>query len=48
MQAIKARIPRALPTGALLVCADNSGAREVQLISVLNYKGVRRRYPAAG
>ncbi|MCS7144757.1 MAG: 50S ribosomal protein L14 [Archaeoglobaceae archaeon] len=48
MKALKAKIPRALPTGAMLVCADNSGAREVQIISVIGYKGVRRRYPAAG
>lgn len=48
MKALKAKIPRALPTGAMLVCADNSGAREVQIISVIGYKGVRRRYSAAG
>lgn len=48
MKALKAKIPRALPTGAMLVCSDNSGAREVQIISVIGYKGVRRRYPAAG
>ncbi|MEM4540554.1 MAG: 50S ribosomal protein L14 [Archaeoglobaceae archaeon] len=48
MKALKAKIPRVLPTGAMLVCADNSGAREVQIISVIGYKGVRRRYPAAG
>ncbi|MEM1578871.1 MAG: 50S ribosomal protein L14 [Archaeoglobaceae archaeon] len=48
MKALKAEIPRALPTGAILVCADNSGARELQIISVIGYKGVRRRYPAAG
>ncbi len=48
MKALKAKIPRSLPTGAMLVCADNSGAREVQIISVIGYKGVRRRYPAAG
>lgn len=48
MKALKAKIPRALPTGAMLICADNSGAREVQIISVIGYKGVRRRYPAAG
>ena len=26
MRAIKACVPRALPTGARLVCADNTGA----------------------
>jgi large subunit ribosomal protein L14 len=29
-------------------CIDNSGAKIVQLISVLNLGGVARRYPAAG
>lgn len=48
MQAIKARITRALPSGARIVCADNSGAREVEIISVINLKGVRRRIPTAG
>ncbi len=48
MRAIRARIPKSLPTGARLVCADNTGAREVEIIAVRGYKGVRRRYPAAG
>jgi len=48
MRAKKARIPRALPTGARLVCTDNTGARELEIIAVRGYKGVRRRYPSAG
>ncbi len=48
MRAIKAIVPRCLPTGARLVCADNTGARELEIIAVKGYKGVRRRYPAAG
>ena len=39
---------RALPVGARLVCADNTGARELQIISVVGYKGKRRRMPKAG
>lgn len=39
---------RALPVGASLVCADNSGARELRIISVVGYRGARRRMPAAG
>jgi large subunit ribosomal protein L14 len=31
-----------------LVCADNTGARELEIIAVIGYKGVRRRYPSAG
>ncbi|AGK60154.1 LSU ribosomal protein L14P [Archaeoglobus sulfaticallidus PM70-1] len=48
MKARKSKIPRALPTGARLVCTDNTGARELEIIAVKGYKGVRRRYPAAG
>jgi len=48
VRAIKASVPRCLPTGARLVCADNTGARELEIIAVKGYKGVRRRYPAAG
>ncbi len=48
MKARKAKVPRCLPTGARLVCADNTGARELEIIAVKGYKGVRRRYPAAG
>jgi len=48
MRAVRADIPKALPTGARLVCADNTGAMEVEIIAVRGYRGVRRRYPAAG
>ncbi len=47
-QAISANISRSLPTGARLVCADNTGAKEIEIIAVKGYKGVKRRYPAAG
>jgi len=39
---------RALPVGARLNCADNTGAREIQIISVMGYKGRRRRLASAG
>ncbi|MEW6592460.1 MAG: 50S ribosomal protein L14 [Candidatus Hadarchaeota archaeon] len=39
---------RVLPVGARLVCADNTGAKEIQIISVMGYKGTRRRLPKAG
>ncbi|WP_088336250.1 50S ribosomal protein L14 [Methanopyrus sp. KOL6] len=49
MKAIKAKSSRAaLPVGARLTCADNTGARELQIIAVKGYKGVRRRLPNAG
>jgi large subunit ribosomal protein L14 len=48
MKAIKASVSKGLPVGAFLNCADNSGAKVVQVISVLGYKGVRRRKPSCG
>jgi large subunit ribosomal protein L14 len=47
-KAVTASIPRSLPVGAQLVCADNSGAKVVEIVAVRGYKGVHRRYPAAG
>jgi large subunit ribosomal protein L14 len=47
MKAVKAKIPKSLPKGARLLCADNTGARELEIIAVKGYKGVRRRYPEA-
>jgi large subunit ribosomal protein L14 len=48
MQALKAKVTRALPTGARLDVIDNSGAKVVEIIAVIGYKGVRRRQPRAG
>jgi large subunit ribosomal protein L14 len=39
---------RALPIGARLVCVDNTGAKEVQILSVVGLKGTRRRLVSAG
>lgn len=48
MKPVKARITRGLCTGSYLNCADNSGAKTMKLISVLGYKGRRKRQPTAG
>ncbi|MDD1671661.1 MAG: 50S ribosomal protein L14 [Methanomicrobiales archaeon] len=48
MKAMLSSIPRALQTGSQVVCADNTGARVVQIISVDGYHGVRRRQPRLG
>jgi len=48
MKPIKARRTRSLPVGAYINCADNTGAKLLQIISVYTYKGVRRRKPTAG
>jgi large subunit ribosomal protein L14 len=45
---IKARVMRGVPVGTLIECADNTGAKKLNLISVMSYKGVKRRVPAAG
>ncbi|MHA1770757.1 MAG: 50S ribosomal protein L14 [Candidatus Thorarchaeota archaeon] len=42
------RMSRGLPIGATLVCADNSGAKELRLITVLGYKGKLRKLGKAG
>ena len=41
MKAKQSTIPRALATGTRLACADNTGARTVQIISVFGYHGVQ-------
>jgi len=43
----KLKVPRGLPAGAVIKCADNTGARELKLIQVKGYKGRLRRVPAA-
>jgi len=48
MKAKQSNTPRALSTGTRLICADNTGAREVQIVSVFGYHGVRRRQPKMG
>ena len=48
MQGIRANVVRALPSGARLEVADNTGAKEIEIIQVIGYKGTRRRQPSAG
>jgi large subunit ribosomal protein L14 len=48
MKAMLSHIPRSLQTGTQATCADNTGARVVQIISVDRYHGVRRRQPKMG
>ena len=47
MRAIAGTQTRGLPQGARLHCADNSGAKVVEIVTVLKYKGVKRRSPSA-
>lgn len=48
MKGIAGKQHRGLPLGALIPCADNSGAKVISLIGVKAYHGVARRIPAAG
>lgn len=48
MKGMKAKIPRALHTATRMECADNTGARIIEVISVLKYRGVKNRYPKGG
>jgi len=48
MKPVSARITKALNAGSYINCADNTGAKILQIISVVGYKGRRRRYPKAG
>ncbi|OYT61975.1 50S ribosomal protein L14 [Thermoplasmatales archaeon ex4484_30] len=48
MKGIAAKVTRGLPTGAKLECADNTGARIVEIIAVKGLKTVHRQYPSAG
>ena len=48
MKAKQSKTPRTLATGSKLICADNTGARQVQIVSVNRYHGVKRRQPKLG
>lgn len=48
MKGIPGNITRGLPVGARLECADNTGAKIVQIVTVPKYHGTHRRYPSAG
>ena len=48
MKPLTSNVSKALPIGARLQCVDNTGAREIQIISVKGFKGVRRRLDVAG
>lgn len=43
----RSKISRGVPAGAIIKCADNSGARALRVIQITGYKGRLRRVPAA-
>ena len=48
MKSIRSKITKALNSGSLVDCVDNTGAKLLQIISVKGYRGVQNRYPRAG
>ncbi len=48
MKAISTRISKGIRVGTLLKCADNSGVKIFEVISVRGFKGTRRTKPSAG
>src|SRR3989344_7593346 len=48
MKAMTSNVVKGIPLKARLACADNSGAKELELIAVKGYKGRLRRLPKAG
>lgn len=48
MKSISATVSRGLQVGSRIKCVDNSGAKEVELISVKGYRGVKNRIPGCG
>ncbi len=48
MKAVNARVTRALPVGAYVKVADNSGAKIIKIIAVKGHKTVKGRLSAAG
>ncbi len=48
MEALKADVTQGLEKGSLITCADNTGARQLKVISVSGYSGTLNRHPKAG
>ncbi len=48
MKAISARASKSLTKKTWCVCADNSGAKEVEIISVIGHKSKKKMGPKAG
>jgi large subunit ribosomal protein L14 len=48
MEALNADVTQGLNKGSLITCADNTGARELKVISTSGYSGTKNRQPKAG
>jgi large subunit ribosomal protein L14 len=48
MEAMNADVTQGLEKGSLVRCADNTGARQLKIVSVSGYSGTVNRHPKAG
>jgi large subunit ribosomal protein L14 len=48
MEAMNADVTQGLEKGSLVHCADNTGARELKVVSIAGYSGTKNRHPKAG
>ena len=48
MEALSADVTPGLEKGSLIECADNTGARELRVLSTKGYSGRLNRHPRAG
>jgi len=48
MEALNADVTQGLEKGSIVTCADNTGARELKIISTRGYSGTLNRHPKAG
>ena len=48
MKAVGSRVTKGINHGALITCADNSGAKILRIFAVKGYKGRKRRQVKAG
>jgi len=47
VQGVKPKITRGLPTLARIKCADNTGAKTLEIVGTVGYKGRKGRLPSA-
>ena len=48
MKSLQSKIPKTIKLKTNLVCADNTGAKQLQVIAVHSYSGTLRKLPSAG
>ena len=48
MKAVQARISKPIQLKSIITCADNTGAKMMEVIAVRGYHGKLRRLPSAG